>query len=227
MFSVSILCLHSFLKRQQILHLVRCRRTHLVHSDWPGWLGWVCSLYVVCTVFSKINKWPSYRLFSQNMLSISSVLEKHIWCIPSGRAGWACSHYFEFFIFVETYILKWRMKLNRLYQPFRPHPATTYKTKCSNAWDGRVSEGEGEKGWRRERVERGLLLCNIFHILSYTFIYFHIPLYTPKCRYVPSYTPIYFEVSNIDKMWINMRPTNGHISGPRGFPKVRIWPKAF
>ena len=73
------------------------------------------------------------------------------------------------------------------------------------------------------------------HMHSYTFIYLHVQpydpiylhmphifLYIPMYPHIPPYTPIYFQISNIRNMRANMRAKNGHIAGPRPFPKKRI-----
>ena len=59
---------------------------------------------------------------------------------------------------------------------------------------------------------RGFTYSYILHIPPNTFIYLHIP----------SHIPIYFKISNIRKMRINLRPTNGHNSSLRAVLKVRI-----
>ena len=42
----------------------------------------------------------------------------------------------------------------------------------------------------------------------YTFIYLHVPSYTPEYLYIHSYTPIYIKISNIRKMRSDIRPKN-------------------
>ena len=77
-----------------------------------------------------------------------------------------------------------------------------------------------EEGWE-ERWD----LSDIFNIpytLSYTFICLYMSSNALKYLYIPSYTLIYFKISNIRKMRINIRHTNGHNSGPRASPRVRI-----
>ena len=56
-------------------------------------------------------------------------------------------------------------------------------------------------------------------------MYLHILSYTPNTLYIPLYTPIYFKISNIRKMRPDIIPQNGHNSGPRASPRVRICPK--
>ena len=46
--------------------------------------------------------------------------------------------------------------------------------------------------------------------------------YTHTYLHITPYTSIYLQISNIRNMRANMRTKNGHISSPRGFPKVRI-----
>ena len=60
------------------------------------------------------------------------------------------------------------------------------------------------------------------NIPPYTFIYLHVPSYTFKCFHIPSYTSIYFKISNIRTLRADMKHKNGHNSGPRAFPRVRI-----
>ena len=80
---------------------------------------------------------------------------------------------------------------------------------------------EGERGEEGERGD----FSNIFktiHIPSYTFIYLYIPSYTPNTLDIPSYTIIYLIIFKVKNMRTNIRLKNGHISGPRAFPRVRI-----
>ena len=51
-------------------------------------------------------------------------------------------------------------------------------------------------------------------------MYLHIP---PNSFFIPSYTPTYIKKLNIGKMPANIRPKNGHNSGPRASPRARIW----
>ena len=69
------------------------------------------------------------------------------------------------------------------------------------------------------------IVSNILHISSYTFIYLYIRQYTFIYLQIASY--IYFKISNIQNMRANMRPKNGHNSGPRAFPRVGFFLKAF
>ena len=87
---------------------------------------------------------------------------------------------------------------------------------------GTMSAGSG-----RERVLGGR---EIVRYIPYTFIYFHIALYTFIYLQIPPNTfiylyilPIYIKISNIRKMRSDIRPQNGHNSGPRGSPMARIW----
>ena len=54
-----------------------------------------------------------------------------------------------------------------------------------------------------QKVEKN----NVEHVGSYILIYLHIPPYTPT----------------YNKTTVNIRPTNGHNSGPRVSPMARIW----
>ena len=100
--------------------------------------------------------------------------------------------------------------------------------------EGKVAEREEERENRGERVEERIctIVPNIppyasiyLHIPTYTFLYLHIPPCCSICThmrpYIP-YTPTYLRMSNIKNVRANMRPKNGHISGPSAFPKVRI-----
>ena len=73
------------------------------------------------------------------------------------------------------------------------------------------------KKLRKSNVEKVGLIC------LYTFIYLHIPSYTPEYLYIHLYTPIYIQISNIRKMRSDIRPKNGLKWGPRGSPMARIW----
>ena len=85
-----------------------------------------------------------------------------------------------------------------------------------------LSRGKGE-GWDGESVQiYAIYLC----ILLYTFTYLDIPSHTPKYLFIPLCTPIYFKISNITQMRADIRPKNGHNSGPSASPRLRIWPVA-
>ena len=63
-------------------------------------------------------------------------------------------------------------------------------------------------------------------IPPYTSIYLHIPPYTFIYLQIALYTFIhstYIKILNIGKMTANIRPKNGHNSGPRVSPMARIW----
>ena len=63
------------------------------------------------------------------------------------------------------------------------------------------------------------------YILPYTFIHLYVPFYTsntPEYFYIP-FSPIYIQISNIRNMRSDIRPQNGHNSGPRGSPMARSW----
>ena len=50
----------------------------------------------------------------------------------------------------------------------------------------------------------------------------YIPSYVPKYPYIRLFSPIYFKISNIQKMGINIRHENDHKSGSNASPRVRI-----
>ena len=83
----------------------------------------------------------------------------------------------------------------------------------------------GEVGWSGVGWGVGLWegMYIYIYILTYTFIYLYIPSNTPEYLYIPLYTPIYIKISNIRKMRFDIRPQNGHKSGPRASPMARIW----
>ena len=93
--------------------------------------------------------------------------------------------------------------------------------------EGRVKEGEERRDEGRVSRVRRVDLSDIFYIPLYTFIYLDIPSNTPKYLCIPSYTLIYFKISNIGKMRLDVRPKNDHNSGLRASPSARIWHAPF
>ena len=67
---------------------------------------------------------------------------------------------------------------------------------------------------------RRRIFVSISGYTLYTSIYFHTPSYTLNNLHIPSYTPIYFKISNIRKMRPDIRPKNGHNSGPMHPPTI-------
>ena len=61
-----------------------------------------------------------------------------------------------------------------------------------------------------------------FQMPAYTIMYLYLPPYTFAYLYISPYTPIYLKISNIQKMRTNLQHKNGHNSGPRASPRLRI-----
>ena len=85
-------------------------------------------------------------------------------------------------------------------------------------------DGGGIGGHGEDEGMRGYAEVYVYiYILSHTLTYLYIPSNTPEYLYIPLYTPIYIKISNIRKMRSDIRPQNGHNSGPRASPMARIW----
>ena len=107
---------------------------------------------------------------------------------------------------------------------------------------GRVTDGRGDDGARpspgkkkklnKQRRKSGhtksrtkTMSNKWVHIFLYTFIYLHISSNISKQLYIHSYTPAYIKILNTEKMRANIKHTSYHNSGPRAFPRGRIWSK--